>query len=78
LAYLPSQLLGLKRIDAALQDHDDHVLEIFDKYSHHGDLSSHVQKATQEVVKAVPARYTVPDLIAQCVKVSSDSNARLA
>lgn len=50
----------------------DKVAEVFEKYSHDGDLSSYVQTATQEVFKAVTARYTAPDLIAQRAKVSSD------
>jgi prohibitin 2 len=55
----------------------DKVAEVFEKYSHTGDLSSYVQTATQEVFKAVTARYTAPDLIAQRAKVSSDINASL-
>lgn len=48
------------------------VAEVYEKYSHDGDLSSYVQTATQEAFKAVTARYTAPDLIAQRAKVSSD------
>jgi regulator of protease activity HflC (stomatin/prohibitin superfamily) len=55
----------------------DRVSEVFEKYSHNGDLASYVQTATQEVFKAVTARYTAPDLIAQRAKVSSDINAAL-
>jgi prohibitin 2 len=50
----------------------DRVAEVFEKYSHDGNLSSYVQTATQEIFKAVTARYTAPDLIAQRSKVSSD------
>jgi len=50
----------------------DRVAEVFEKYSHNGDLSSYVQTATQEVFKAVTARYSAPDLIAQRAKVSGD------
>jgi prohibitin 2 len=50
----------------------DKVAEVYEKYSHSGDLSSYVQTATQEVFKAVTARYSAPDLIAQRAKVSSD------
>ena len=50
----------------------DRVSEVFEKYSHDGNLSSYVQTATQEIFKAVTARYTAPDLIAQRSKVSSD------
>ena len=55
----------------------DRVAEVFEKYSHDGDLSSYVQTATQEIFKAVTAKYTAPDLIAQRAKVSSDINAAL-
>jgi prohibitin 2 len=55
----------------------DRVSEVFEKYSHNGDLSSYVQTATQEIFKAVTARYTAPDLIAQRAKVSADINAAL-
>lgn len=34
----------------------DKVAEVYEKYSHNGDLSSYVQTATQEVFKAVTAR----------------------
>jgi regulator of protease activity HflC (stomatin/prohibitin superfamily) len=50
----------------------DKVAEVFEKYSHDGDLSSYVQTATQEVFKAVTAKYTAPDLIAERAKVSAD------
>ena len=55
----------------------DRVSEVFEKYSHDGDLSSYVQTATQEIFKAVTAKYTAPDLIAQRARVSSDINAAL-
>src|SRR5262245_22837276 len=55
----------------------DRVAEVFEKYSHDGNLSSYVQTATQEVFKAVTAKYTAPDLIAQRAKVSGDINAAL-
>jgi len=55
----------------------DRVSEVFEKYSHDGDLSSYVQTATQEIFKAVTAKYSAPDLIAQRAKVSSDINASL-
>jgi prohibitin 2 len=56
----------------------DRVSEVFEKYSHNGDLSSYVQTATQEIFKAVTARYTAPDLIAQRARVSGDINAALS
>lgn len=55
----------------------DKVSEVFEKYSHNGDLSSYVQTATQEVFKAVTARYTAPELIAQRAKVSTDITSAL-
>jgi regulator of protease activity HflC (stomatin/prohibitin superfamily) len=55
----------------------DRVAEVFEKYSHDGNLASYVQTATQEIFKAVTAKYTAPDLIAQRSKVSSDINAAL-
>ena len=55
----------------------DRVAEVYEKYSHNGDLSSYVQTATQEVFKAVTARYSAPDLIAQRAVVSADINTSL-
>jgi prohibitin 2 len=55
----------------------DKVAEVYEKYSHNGDLSSYVQTATQEIFKAVTARYSAPDLIAQRAKVSADINSAL-
>jgi regulator of protease activity HflC (stomatin/prohibitin superfamily) len=55
----------------------DRVSEVYEKYSHDGDLSSYVQTATQEVFKAVTAKYTAPDLIAKRSQVSADINQLL-
>jgi len=55
----------------------DRVSEVYEKYSHNGDLSSYVQTATQEVFKAVTARYSAPDLISQRAKVSADIGTAL-
>ena len=55
----------------------DRVSEVFEKYSHDGNLSSYVQTATQEIFKAVTAKYSAPDLISQRAKVSSDINLAL-
>jgi len=55
----------------------DRVAEVFEKYSHDGNLASYVQTATQEIFKAVTAKYTAPDLIAQRARVSNDINAAL-
>jgi prohibitin 2 len=50
----------------------DKVGEVFEKYSHDGNLQSYVQTATQEVFKATTAKYTAPDLIEKRTLVSSD------
>lgn len=55
----------------------DKVAEVFEKYSHSGDLSSYVNTATLEAFKAVTARYTAPDLISQRQAVSQDVVAAL-
>jgi prohibitin 2 len=55
----------------------DKVSEVYEKYSHNGDLSNYVQTATHEIFKAVTAKYAAPDLIAQRAKVSSDIYAAL-
>lgn len=55
----------------------DRVSEVYEKYSHNGDLSSYVQTATQEVFKAVTAKYSAPDLISQRAKVSGDISSAL-
>jgi regulator of protease activity HflC (stomatin/prohibitin superfamily) len=55
----------------------DKVAEVFEKYSHSGNLSSYVQTATQEIFKAVTARYTAPELIAKRAVVSADIGASL-
>jgi len=60
----------------------DKVAEVFEKYSRNGDLSSYVDTATQEVFKAVTAKYNAPELISKRPQVSSDIygalNAKLA
>jgi prohibitin 2 len=54
------------------------VAEVFEKYSHDGDLSSYVQTAAQEIFKAVTARYTAPDLIGKRAIVSGDIYSALS
>lgn len=56
----------------------DKVSEVFEKYSHDGDLSSYVQTATQEIFKAVTAKYVATDLIGKRATVSADINQALA
>lgn len=53
------------------------VSEVYEKYSHDGDLQSYIQTATQEVFKAVTAKYTAPDLISKRAQVSADITAAL-
>lgn len=53
------------------------VSEVYEKYSHDGDLSSYVQTATQESFKVVTARFTAPDLIAKRSEVSAELNSVL-
>lgn len=55
----------------------DRVAEVFEKYSHTGNLGGFVQTATQEVFKAVTAKYNAPELIAQRAKVSTDIRSAL-
>lgn len=55
----------------------DKVSEVFEKYSHDGNMSSYVQTATQEVFKAVTARYTAPELISKRALVSGDISSLL-
>jgi regulator of protease activity HflC (stomatin/prohibitin superfamily) len=50
----------------------DKVAEVYEQYSHDGDLQSYVQTATQETFKAVTARYTAPELISKRTQVSTD------
>jgi prohibitin 2 len=55
----------------------DKVAEVFEKYSHDGNLDSYIHTATLETFKAVTARYTAPELIAKRPSVSGDISALL-
>lgn len=55
----------------------DKVTEVFEKYSHDGNLDSYIYTATLETFKAVTAKYTAPDLIAKRPNVSADIAALL-
>lgn len=55
----------------------DRVADVYEKYSHDGNLASYVQTAAAEVFKAVTARYTAPDLIAKRSQVSGDISSAL-
>lgn len=48
----------------------DKVAEVYEKYSHDGNLSSYVQTATQEVFKAITSRFSAPELISKRQDVS--------
>lgn len=48
------------------------VSEVFEKYSHSGDMDSFINTAALETFKAVTARYTAPDLIGKRAQVSMD------
>lgn len=50
----------------------DKVAEVFEKYSRTGDLTSYMQTATADALKAVTAKYTAPDLIAKRSQVAAD------
>ena len=55
----------------------DRVAEVYEKYTHDGNLASYVQTATQEVFKAVTAKYDATDLISKRAVVSGDINLAL-
>ncbi len=54
------------------------VSEVYEKYSHDGDLSSYVDSATHETFKAVTAKYTAPDLLNKRQEVSNEVRTLLA
>lgn len=56
----------------------DRVADVFENYSRDGNLDSYVATATQEVFKAVTARYVATDLISKRQAVSADIAAGLA
>lgn len=56
----------------------DKVAEVYEKYSHDGDLASYVDSATHETFKAVTAKYTAPDLLNKRQEVSNEVRTLLA
>lgn len=48
------------------------VAEVFEQYSKDGNLDSYIATASMDVFKAVTARYTAPNLIAQRQQVAND------
>lgn len=77
----PGSTHDLQQVDTSLTVRysitPDKVSEVFENYSHDGDLSSYVQTATQEVFKAVTANYEATDLISKRTQVSSDIYEKL-
>ncbi len=55
----------------------DKVAEVYEKYSHDGNLSSYITTATAESLKAVTAKYSATDLISKRSQVSTDITATL-
>lgn len=55
----------------------DQVSNVFEHYSHTGDLASYVQTASQEVFKAVTAGHDAPELITKRALVSSEIYTKL-
>lgn len=53
------------------------VGHVYEQYSHDGDLSNFIETATQEVFKAVTARYKATELISKRAIVSNDISAAL-
>lgn len=49
----------------------ERVADVYEKYSHNGDLSTYVDTATREAFKAVTARFSAPDLISKRSDVST-------
>lgn len=47
------------------------LAKVYEDYTHDGDMSSYVQTATQEVFKAVTAKFTATDLISKRGDVSN-------
>jgi prohibitin 2 len=56
----------------------DKVAEVYEKYSHDGDLSSYVDSAVHETFKAVTAKFTAPDLLNKRSEVSAQVKELLA
>ncbi len=72
----PGSTLDTQPVDTSLTVRysimPDKVAEVFEKYSHNGDLSSYVQTATMEVFKAVTAKFVATDLVAKRAEVSNE------
>lgn len=49
----------------------DRVADVYEKYSHDGNLSTYVDTATREAFKAVTAKFSAPDLISKRSEVST-------
>lgn len=53
------------------------VAEVYEKYSHDGDLSSYIDSAVHETFKAVTAKFTAPDLLNKRQEVSNEVKSLL-
>lgn len=77
----PGATLDTQPVDTSLtvryNIRPEKVAEVYEQYSHNGDLGSYVQTASMEVFKAVTAKYTAPDLIAKRQQASLDIYAAL-
>lgn len=56
----------------------ERVAEVFEKYTHDGNLNSYVETAAQEVFKAVTVRFTAPEMISKRATVSAEIRDALA
>jgi regulator of protease activity HflC (stomatin/prohibitin superfamily) len=72
----PGSTLDTQPVDTSLTVRysimPDKVAEVYEKYSHNGDLSSYVGTATMEVFKAVTAKFVATDLISKRADVSNE------
>lgn len=77
----PGATKDLQQVDTSLtiryRINPNKVADVFENYSHDGDLSSYVQTAIQEAFKAVTAKYEATDLIAQRAVVSQEIQTQL-
>lgn len=77
----PGATKDLQQVDTSLtiyyRINPNKVQDVFENYSHDGDLSTYVQTGAQEVFKAVTAKYEATDLIAQRAVVSQEIATQL-
>jgi regulator of protease activity HflC (stomatin/prohibitin superfamily) len=72
----PGSTLDTQPVDTSLTVRysimPEKVAEVYEKFSHNGDLSSYVGTATTEVFKAVTAKFVATDLISRRAEVSNE------